>query len=139
MSAAQPRPRKIYPSAVGRLMITTAITLLTTFSMAACGPTEIATITNGCGHTVDAWAGRVGSESPEDEIKTDVFRDSPQRHSYPDGTTRELHVGPGEAFIIMVIVYGEDSTKVTHFGEPVTDSNDYTITGDMCLTPAEEG
>lgn len=36
----------------------------------------------------------------------------------------------------MVVTYGDDSAEVAYFGDWLTGSLDYTITGDMCLPAA---
>jgi|SRR5690554_3108412 len=122
-----------------RLFVSVAITLSAAPMLTSCGPTETLTVTNDCGHAVKAWAGVAVGEAVADEV--DTANDRYQYHSrdYVDGATETINIGPTSSATAMVIVYGMDTAYVDFFGEGRTGTNEYTISGDMCLLPADEG
>ena len=75
----------------------------------------------------------------DSDFDLEVHRESGHTKTLRNGATRELGLRPSNsAKTVMIIVYGADTAMVDYFGDQLTGSLDYTISGDMCLTPAEE-
>lgn len=109
-------------------------------TLTGCAPGATATVTNGCEHPVDILVEEVPAQSVSEDFDPEVLRESSHVLSYPSGGTAEIGLRPSNsARTVSVIVYGADTAKVDYFGDQLTGSLDYTITGGMCLTPASEG
>lgn len=104
-----------------------------------CAPGATATVSNSCTNPVDVFFDERPSSSVDSDFDLEVHRESAHTMTLGNGATRELGLRPSNsAKTVMIIVYGADTAKVDYFGDQLTGSLDYTITGDMCLTPATD-
>lgn len=104
--------------------------------VAGCVPGANATIYSDCDDSVDIFIEERPSYLVERPFELDVYRESVHVKTLEPGATVDFAISPGEPRPVMVIVYGADTAKIDYFGDQLTGSLDYTITGDMCLTPA---
>lgn len=112
--------------------------LVMSVSLTGCVAGAQAKITNNCDHPVDALIEEVPSQSVHRDFDPENLRESVHVKSYAKGGTAQIGLRPSNsAKTVSVIVYGADTAKVDYFGDQLTGSLEYVITGDMCLTPAE--
>lgn len=108
-------------------------------TLTGCAPGGTAAVSNSCSHSVDIYMDERSTSSVERDFDLDVYRESAHTKALESGTTKEFGLQPSNVGnTVMVIVYGADTAKVDYFGDQLTGSLDYTISGDMCLTPAGE-
>lgn len=113
--------------------------LMLSVVLAGCAPGATATISNSCTHSVDIYIDERSSAAVERNFDLDVYRESWHVETLEGGATTEIGLRPSNlAKTVMVIVYGADTAKVDYFGDNLTGSLDYAISGGMCLLPAEE-
>lgn len=116
----------------------TATGLILAVSLAGCAAGAQANVTNSCGHPVDALLEEVSTQSVDRDFDPENLRESAHTMPLESDATRGLGLRPSNSpKAAMVIVYGADTAIVDYFGDQLTGSLDYTITGDMCLEPAE--